>query len=121
MIAAVRGLPLGALHHDGHVAQQRVAAAVVEVQVRAHDHVRGRLERGGALVDRRALGQLAGEVLREPADASHRVDAHVGVQAGVEHQAALRVLHQVREHRDPDLSLAALEQAGRGPSPTTRS
>ena len=103
VVATVGGVPLGPLDHDRHVTEQPVATAVVEVQVGAHDHVEGGVEGADALVHRRLGRQLAGEVVGQPTDARHRVDAHVGVESRVEHQAALRVLDEVREHRDPDL------------------
>ncbi len=108
------GLPLALLHDQRCVGDQRVAADMVEMEMRVDDQV----DLGRVAADRfePRADLLARPVIEREqtgdarADARRRVVSAIRVQAGVEQHAALRVLDQIGRDRQLGAALAALHQ-----------
>jgi hypothetical protein len=107
------GLPLATLHHERRVRELRVAADVVEVQVRVHQP---RDALGIDALRAQSCGQFltAREVdaieLREEAESSLCVRLGFEMQAGVEDQRAGRMQHQPAGYGNADLAGLAFEE-----------
>ena len=90
------GLPLAALDNDGRVRDQRVAADMVEMQVRADDEA----DAGGVAVERgETCGDLLAGMVIEAEQACHALTdppggivLATGVHAGIEQHDALGML-----------------------------
>jgi hypothetical protein len=115
-------LPLAALQHPSRVRQLRVAADVIEVQVRRDEPAHARRidvvagEPRGELLARRELDAVELREIAEPLGA--RVLLRRDVQARVEDDRAARVEDQPGGHRDADrAALAGHEHAQIGLEP----
>src|ERR1700687_125745 len=111
-VRVVPGLPLAALNQQRRIRQQLVAAAVIEMQMRVDDEVDRvgrdvhRLEPRRDLLARFECDLVIG---REPSGPPVGGCLRVGVKPAIEDQASLRMLDEIRGHRNRQVPLFTCE------------